>query len=145
MSEGGLVAQTTRVVAGRHEQRPGSVGAHPKAGHHGRGGGLHQDHTGLLVLGGLLLLLLLVLLRRWLFVWLVLYLVVLIFLGLLGLAGSSQGILRKMWAKAFGDPKGTGSEGQPRIMGATCLRLCLGGDGRDQRLGKCAALRRGWP
>jgi hypothetical protein len=76
-----------------------------------------KDRTWLLVFCGLLLLLLLFLLRRWFFVWLVLYLVALVFLGLLGLVRFLQGILRKKCAKASGDPKGHGSEGHPPSKG----------------------------
>jgi len=76
-----------------------------------------KDHPWLMLLSGLLLLLLLILLRRWLFVWLLLYLAVLVFLGLIGLVRFAQGILRKWCAKAFGDPKGTGSAGHPPSKG----------------------------
>jgi hypothetical protein len=72
-----------------------------------------KDHPWLLLLDGLLLLLLLFLLRRWFYIWLILYLAVLVLLGLLGLVRVIQGILRKWCKKAFGDPKGKGSEGHP--------------------------------
>ena len=72
-----------------------------------------KDHPWLLVLDGLLLLLLLFLLRRWFYVWLILYLAILAFFGLIALVRIIQGILRKWCKKAFGDPKGTGSEGHP--------------------------------
>jgi len=72
-----------------------------------------KDHPWLLVLDGLLLLLLLFLLRRWFYVWLILYLAILTFFGLIALVRIIQGILRKWCKKAFGDPKGTGSEGHP--------------------------------
>ena len=76
-----------------------------------------KDQPWLMLLSGLLLLLLLILLRQWLFVWLLLYLAVLVFLGLIGLVRFAQGILRQWCAKAFGDPKGTGSAGHPPSKG----------------------------
>jgi hypothetical protein len=72
-----------------------------------------KDHPWLLLLDGLLLLLLLFLLRRWLYIFLLLYLAILLLLGLIGLVRLIQKILRKWCKKAFGDPKGTGSEGHP--------------------------------
>jgi hypothetical protein len=72
-----------------------------------------KDHPWLMLVSGLLLLLILFLLRRWLYVLLALYLAILIFIGLLSLVRVIQGILRKWCRKAFGDPKGTGSEGHP--------------------------------
>jgi hypothetical protein len=72
-----------------------------------------KDHPWLLLLDFLLLLLLLYLLRRWFYAWLILYLAILVLLGLIGLVRVIQGILRKWCKKAFGSPKGTGSEGHP--------------------------------
>ena len=72
-----------------------------------------KDRPWLLLIGGLLLLLLLYLLRKWFYVWLLLYLAVLLLFGLIGLVRVIQGILRKKCRKAFGDPKGHGSAGHP--------------------------------
>lgn len=72
-----------------------------------------KEHPWLLLLDGLLLLILLFLLRRWFYIWLILYLAVLLLFGLIGLVRVIQGVLRKWCKKAFGDPKGKGSEGHP--------------------------------
>ena len=72
-----------------------------------------KDCPWLLLLSAFLLIVLLYLLRRWLYVWLILYLVILALLGLIGLVRVVQGVLRKKCKKAFGDPKGKGSEGHP--------------------------------
>jgi hypothetical protein len=72
-----------------------------------------KDHPWILLLGGLLLLLLLFLLRRWLFVWLLLYLAILIWIGLLALVRVIQGIMRKECRPADSDTKGQGSAGHP--------------------------------
>ena len=76
-----------------------------------------KDHPWLLLLAGLLLLLLLFLLRNWFYVWLILYLAVLVLLGLIALVRVIQGVFRKWCKKAFGDPKGKGSEGHPPSKG----------------------------
>ncbi|HZI47978.1 MAG TPA: hypothetical protein VFD75_09270 [Pyrinomonadaceae bacterium] len=72
-----------------------------------------KDRPWLLLLSGFLLIVLLYLLRRWLYIWLILYLAILILLGLIGGVRFLQGVLRKKCKKAFGDPKGTGSKGHP--------------------------------
>jgi hypothetical protein len=76
-----------------------------------------KDRPWLLLLSGLLLILLLYLLRRWFHVWLLLYLSILVLFGLIGLVRVIQGVLRKWCRKAFGDPKGKGSEGHPPSRG----------------------------
>ena len=76
-----------------------------------------KDRSWLLLLCGLLLLVLLILLRRWFYILLLLYLAVLILFGLIGLVRVIQGVLRKKCKKAFGDPKGKGSEGHPSSKG----------------------------
>jgi len=76
-----------------------------------------KDRTWLLLLIGLLLLILLCLLRRWFYIWLITYLTVLLLFGLIGLVRVIQGVLRKKCEKAFGDPKGKGSEGHPPSKG----------------------------
>jgi hypothetical protein len=72
-----------------------------------------KDRPWLLLISGLLLLLLLYLLRRWFYIWLLMYLAILVFFGLVALVRVIQGILRKKCRKAFGDPKGHGSAGHP--------------------------------
>jgi len=76
-----------------------------------------KDRAWLLLLIGLLLLILLFLLRRWFYVWLIMYVAVLLLFGLIGFVRVIQGVLRKKCKKAFGDPKGKGSEGHPPSKG----------------------------
>jgi len=76
-----------------------------------------KDRSWLLILSCLVALILLFIFRRWLYVALILYLALLILFGLIGLVRVIQGILRKKCKKAFGDPKGKGSEGHPPSKG----------------------------
>jgi hypothetical protein len=72
-----------------------------------------KDRPWILLLAGLLLLLLLFLLRRWLFVWLLLYVAILIWIGLLALVRVIQGVMRKECRPEDSDTKGQGSAGHP--------------------------------
>ena len=72
-----------------------------------------KDRPGLLFALALLLLLILFLLRRWLAAWLIIYLAILVFLGLIGLIRLIQGVLRKRCRESSADPKGQGSQGHP--------------------------------